>query len=92
MKHLRKMIAVVAVMSSSQLAYAGDDAKMKKTCAEMMATADTDKDGKLSKEEFMAEKTKMFEKYDKDGDGMLSTNEHEMMASDMHKMMMREKT
>lgn len=91
MKHLSVAIAVAVVMGSSSLVFANDEAKMKKTCEEMMTKADTDKDGKLSKEEFVSEKTKMFSKYDKDGDGMLSKSEHEMMGMDMHKMMMGDK-
>jgi len=86
------VIACSVVMCSAPLAFASDDANMKKHCKEMMAMADMDKDGKLSKEEFMAEKTKMFMKYDKNGDGMLSADEHEMMGMDMHKMMMGDKS
>jgi len=91
MKQISKVIAFTIVMCSAPLAFAGDDA-MKKHCKEMMTMADTNNDGKLSKEEFIAEKTKTFSKYDKDGDGKLSADEYEMMGSDMHKMMMGEKS
>ena len=48
-----------------------------------MAPADTDKDGKLSREEFLANAEKRFDKMDVDGDGFLTTDERKQAKEKM---------
>ena len=90
MKLLHKCATLTVIMSVCSVALA-DDEMMMKHADEMMSMCDTNKDGKISKEEFTTEKMKKFSMYDKDSDGTLSKAEHQMMAMDMHKMMMGEK-
>ncbi|MDQ3006570.1 MAG: EF-hand domain-containing protein [Chloroflexota bacterium] len=91
MKTISKCLIVAAILGSASVAMAADEAMMKKNCDEMMRMHDTNKDGKLSKDEYSKAKMEMFTKYDKNSDGMLSKEEHEMMGMDMHKMMMGDK-
>jgi Ca2+-binding EF-hand superfamily protein len=88
---MKKLIIVSALLSAfpglSSLVLA-DDMMAKENDDEMMNMHDTNKDGKLSKEEFTNEKMKAFTKYDKNSDNMLSKEEHKKMAMDMHDKMM----
>ncbi len=55
---------------------------------EEMAKCDTNKDGMISKDEFMKSKTEVFMKMDTDKNGMLNASEQKMMMDHMHKMLM----
>jgi hypothetical protein len=48
-----------------------------------MAPADADKDRKLSREEFLANAEKRFDKMDADGDGFLTTDERKQAKEKM---------
>lgn len=50
-----------------------------------MAEADANKDGKISKEEFLAEKGEWFGKYDTNKDGQLDKSEMDSMMGDHKK-------
>ncbi|MBK7299601.1 MAG: EF-hand domain-containing protein [Moraxellaceae bacterium] len=52
-----------------------------------MMDADTNKDGKISKAEFMAKHEAMFTVADTNKDGMLDDKEHQAMHGDMKKKM-----
>ena len=52
-----------------------------------MMDADTNKDGKISKAEFMAKHEAMFAAADTNKDGMLDEEEHQAMHGDMKKKM-----
>ncbi len=55
-------------------------------CGHMMSSVDQNKDGKISKEEFMKHHEAMFDKKDANKDGVLDTTEmHCMMMDHMHK-------
>lgn len=55
-------------------------------CEHMMSSVDQDKDGKISKAEFMKHHENLFDKKDANKDGFLDDNEmHRMMMKHMHK-------
>ncbi len=55
-------------------------------CGHMMSSVDQNKDGKVSKEEFMKHHEAMFDKKDTNKDGVLDNTEmHCMMMDHMHK-------
>jgi len=60
--------------------------KMDMGMTDMFTKCDTNGDGSLSKEEFLAEKTKMFTKHDLNNDGKISKDENEKMVEDMRQM------
>ena len=54
-------------------------------CCNMMSKADSDKDGKISKEEFLKHHEAKFEKKDLNNDGFIDKDEmHKMMKKHMH--------
>ena len=86
MKYLFLMSAAVIGLSvASVAAIAGDHGHDHK--GKMMEKVDTDGDGKISKEEFMAKHEKMFTKMDVDGDGYLSKEEMKNARTKMHDKM-----
>ena len=55
-------------------------------CEHMMSSVDQDKDGKISKAEFMKHHEALFDKKDSNKDGVLDDTEmHRMMMKHMHK-------
>lgn len=54
-------------------------------CPHKMSSADLDKDGKISKEEFMKHHEAMFDKKDINKDGFLDDSEMQRMKGHMHK-------
>lgn len=54
-------------------------------CASKMSSVDTNKDGKISKEEFMKHHEAMFDKKDSNKDGFLDDTERRNMKEKMHK-------
>lgn len=55
-------------------------------CEHMMSSVDQDKDGKISKAEFMKHHETLFDKKDTNKDGFLDDTEmHQMMMKHMHK-------
>ncbi|MBY0475971.1 MAG: calcium-binding protein [Nitrosomonas sp.] len=54
-------------------------------CASKMSSVDTNKDGKISKEEFMKHHEAMFDKKDTNKDGFLDEAERRSMKEKMHK-------
>jgi hypothetical protein len=71
-------LIIAIIMGSSNHVLAQDSAKPKMQCKERFATLDTDKDGKVNLEEFMAVKhprgnaEEIFRSRDTDGDGALT--------------------
>ncbi len=56
-------------------------------CEHKMSSVDTNKDGKISKEEFMKHHEAMFDKKDTNKDGFLDETERRSMMKKMHKHM-----
>ncbi|PSJ17230.1 calcium-binding protein [Nitrosomonas supralitoralis] len=56
-------------------------------CEHKMSSVDSNKDGKISKEEFMKHHEAMFEKNDANKDGFLDETERRDMMKNMHKHM-----
>lgn len=83
-KHLLLTVLIVAPLS----AMAADKGKVEDNANEMFSMCDSNKDGKISKEEYNKEKTEKFAKYDTNSDGALDKMEHEKMAVDMHDKLM----
>lgn len=54
---------------------------------EMWDKCDTNKDGFISRDEFMKSKDEHFKKADKNGDGKLSEEEHKEMMKEMKEKM-----
>ena len=54
-------------------------------CQHMMSSVDLNKDGKISKEEFMKHHEAMFDKKDTNKDGLLDEAEMHSMMNHMHK-------
>lgn len=54
-------------------------------CEHKMSSVDTDKDGKISKAEFMKHHEAMFDKKDTNKDGFLDDTERHRMMEHMHK-------
>lgn len=84
------MIAVALAFGLSQTAYADHHESDGKHCnhkKQMMQDADTNKDGAISRDEFMAEHQaradKMFAKMDTNNDGKIDAAEHQMMHDNM---------
>lgn len=80
------VVATAAILlAGSPLAYGGDDhhghGKM------MWEKCDTDKDGFISKAEFIKSKEEHFKKADKNGDGKMSKDEHKVMMDEMKEKM-----
>ena len=74
------LIATTAILLASTAAVAGHhgdkDGKMcEKKMAKKFEKMDTDKDGAISKDEFITYKTSKFEKMDADKDGKVSLDE-----------------
>lgn len=64
------------------------EAKVEENADAMFSMCDTNKDGKISKDEYNKEKMDKFAKYDTNKDGVLSKEEHEKMALDTHDKLM----
>lgn len=75
-----------AAKESGQTAGHGDMKSGGHHCPHKMSSADLDKDGKISKEEFMKHHETMFDKKDANKDGFLDDAEmHRMKKNHMHK-------
>lgn len=81
MKVTTTFLAILAVSAVTSFAAEGDKPKPKVSPEEMFTKKDADKDGKISKEEFLkgskdaAKSEASFTKKDKDKDGSLSKEE-----------------
>lgn len=82
MRSFRKGIFVLVALGAciSSNAFADKHMSMK----EKMAECDTNKDGKISEDEFTKSKNEHFKKADKDGNKMLDADEQKMMIDEMH--------
>ena len=87
MKHLFLMAAAILGLSIASNAAIADNHGHGDKKGKMMEKVDTDGDGKVSKEEFMAKHEKMFTKMDADGDGYLSKEEMKKARGKMHEKM-----
>ena len=86
---MKKVIIAVlgsALLGISGMAVAGDDMMSHEHMMTMMKAMDTNSDGKISKQEFMAYHEKMWMSMKKDSDGMVDAKSmmmmHEGMKSD----------
>jgi hypothetical protein len=95
MKVLHIVAAAALALGLTQMAYANHDGKEGGHCDRMkhnMTDADTNKDGAISKDEFMNEHQKMademFTKMDANKDGKIDQSERDAMKAKMkdHKM------
>lgn len=84
MKVITSLLAILALSAVTSFSAEGDKAKPKMNPEEMVKRLDTDKDGKVSKAEFLAspnakkdeaKATERFGKMDKDSDGFLTKEE-----------------
>jgi|GEM_PF-5856210 len=73
--------------ASAQPGMTDKDKMMKQHHAEMLTSMDSNKDGMISRAEFIQHHEEMFKKFDKNNDAMMDQNEHEMMMTEMHTMM-----
>jgi len=81
MKTLKTTLLFSLIFASSA-AFADEHMNMK----EEMMKCDTNKDGMISKDEFIKSKTEMFMKMDKDTNAKLDASEQKMMMDKMHMM------
>ena len=91
MKLLTRLIACSVLLSASALSFAVEDSapnngQMPKTTDQMqqkmqqhMKEVDTNGDGSISKQEFMAGCEKRFQKMDANGDGQITKQERQQM-------------
>ena len=79
-----KKLLVTALLLVSMPAYAQED----KAVSDMFKKCDTNKDGKISKEEYSNEKMQKFDEYDSNKDGYLSMDEHKKMLKEHHQKLM----
>lgn len=82
MKTVKAILGVAAVALITSTAVAGDESKdSKHTAAAKFEKLDTDKDGRLSKDEVRTERTitAQFAAVDQDSDGYLSQTEYSAM-------------
>ena len=96
MNALNKLIALTFVMSASSLAIAASDtttppaqgqmkAQMQQKMQQHLKETDTNGDGNISKEEFMASCEKRFAKMDANGDGQITPEERQQMKANWKK-------
>lgn len=83
---MNKLFLMAALMGgvalSSTASIAGDHNMMKDHKGKMMEKIDANKDGKISKSEFMAMHAEKFEKIDADKDGYISKEEKKAAHKD----------
>lgn len=97
MNAMKKLIALSLVLSASSLAMAASDTttpapgqmpmngqmkgQMQQKMQQHMKEVDTNGDGNISKEEFMANCEKRFAKMDANGDGQITAEERQQMRA-----------
>ena len=96
MNSMSKLIAFSLVLSASSVAMAASDttpptgqmpmqgqmkAQMQQNMQQHMKAVDTNGDGNISREEFMASCEKRFAKMDSNGDGQITPDEHQQMKA-----------
>lgn len=77
MKFLALILALSVISPAVMADHHGGDKKKAK-----VVKMDTDENGAVSKEEFMAAQEERFTKMDADGDGSISTDEYKAAAKD----------
>jgi hypothetical protein len=94
MKLLTRLIASSVLLSISALSLAADEStpmtgqmpmagQMQQKMQQHIKEADTNGDGNISKQEFMAGCEKRFQKMDANGDGQITKEERQQMRSQM---------
>ena len=91
MKAMSKLIALTFALSASSLAMAASDTtppppgqmkpQMQEKMQKHLKEVDTNGDGNISKEEFMANCDKRFAKMDANGDGQITPEERQAMKA-----------
>ena len=84
MKLLSTLLACSVLLSASALSYAADETapmagQMQQKMQQHMKETDTNGDGNISKQEFMAGCEKRFQKMDANGDGQITKEERQQM-------------
>lgn len=90
MKPLSTLLACSVLLSASALSYAADETaptngqmpmagKMQQKMQQHLKETDTNGDGNISKQEFMAGCEKRFQKMDANGDGQITKEERQQM-------------
>ena len=88
MKLLSTLLACSVLLSASALSYAADETapmtgQMQQKMQQHLKETDTNGDGNISKQEFMAGCEKRFQKMDANGDGQITKEERQQMRSQM---------
>ncbi|HEU4600947.1 MAG TPA: EF-hand domain-containing protein [Steroidobacteraceae bacterium] len=75
---LRKIATTTLVLAFAAAAHAGDASPMHRHHGGMLEAADTDKDGTVTRDEFLAWRTQQFNHMDRNGDGVIDDADRQM--------------